>query len=443
MPNETSLVDMPFVSDIDGAEVCSAGTVIALVEFHSKMAVYWDEIGAFRSSLTHQLSLLRVLRYCGDTVLHPRLRSVTATERVLLGLYPRSLVSTMSVHLSHTEAESHRRLQLQAMMRLYEAEVESKRHRQRQDAKSDEYEEILTDQRLKLLSIEQSYTSTPASMMIGYEGGALAQSALQLLSLSNALRTLVLPVSSVVPFRQPSTLSTVPTTMVAPRIRVGFISSFFYDHSVGRLMVDLICGLDRGRFEVVIVVVVGSMSDRDPVGARLLRSASTLVTLSQQTGSARSSPSLFMSRCISHLRGLALDIVVYPEIGMDHTTLALASVRLAPLQLAFWGHPIPQGLENIDYYVSSDYFERSRQGRWLKRHRSDPIYSPPLSTPTLIKVQVRANAPPRRPLPFLRPASTCERHRDHTRVGQTAHCRRFPRTTALPGTAHNHEVLNR
>jgi predicted O-linked N-acetylglucosamine transferase (SPINDLY family) len=52
-----------------------------------------------------------------------------------------------------------------------------------------------------------------------------------------------------------------------------------------------------------------------------------------------------------------LDAVLYPEVGMDSMTLRLAALRLAPLQLASWGHPITTGLPTIDAFISSDAME--------------------------------------------------------------------------------------
>jgi predicted O-linked N-acetylglucosamine transferase (SPINDLY family) len=49
--------------------------------------------------------------------------------------------------------------------------------------------------------------------------------------------------------------------------------------------------------------------------------------------------------------------VIYPEIGMDATTLRLASLRLARVQLAAWGHPLTTGLATIDGYLSAQAFE--------------------------------------------------------------------------------------
>jgi len=52
-----------------------------------------------------------------------------------------------------------------------------------------------------------------------------------------------------------------------------------------------------------------------------------------------------------------IDVLAYPEIGMDQRTLQLASMRLAPLQMVAWGHPETSGLPTIDYYLSAAAFE--------------------------------------------------------------------------------------
>jgi predicted O-linked N-acetylglucosamine transferase (SPINDLY family) len=57
------------------------------------------------------------------------------------------------------------------------------------------------------------------------------------------------------------------------------------------------------------------------------------------------------------IAGSALDVLIYPEIGMDPLTVKLASLRLAPRQMASWGHPETTGLPTIDGYLTAEDLE--------------------------------------------------------------------------------------
>ncbi len=52
-----------------------------------------------------------------------------------------------------------------------------------------------------------------------------------------------------------------------------------------------------------------------------------------------------------------LHILIFPEIGMDAPTMAMAGLRLAPIQCVAWGHPVTTGLPTIDYFLSSELME--------------------------------------------------------------------------------------
>jgi protein O-GlcNAc transferase len=51
------------------------------------------------------------------------------------------------------------------------------------------------------------------------------------------------------------------------------------------------------------------------------------------------------------------DAIFYPEVGMDPVVCLLASLRLAPLQVASWGHPVTTGLQTVDWFLSGELLE--------------------------------------------------------------------------------------
>ncbi len=53
----------------------------------------------------------------------------------------------------------------------------------------------------------------------------------------------------------------------------------------------------------------------------------------------------------------SLDILFYPDIGMDALTYFLAFSRLAAVQCVTWGHPVTTGIPNMDYFISSEHLE--------------------------------------------------------------------------------------
>ncbi len=82
------------------------------------------------------------------------------------------------------------------------------------------------------------------------------------------------------------------------------------------------------------------------------RSRRTWIACATFTGAA-----LLPSMIAPAIRADALDALVYPELGMDATTFALAALRLAPVQCAAWGHPVTTGHATIDAYFSCGAME--------------------------------------------------------------------------------------
>lgn len=125
------------------------------------------------------------------------------------------------------------------------------------------------------------------------------------------------------------------------RIRVGFVSSHFRQCTVGGYFHRWITRLNRERFETFVYHL-------DPRRDGLTRE----IAVHCDHFSVRSGEGALHT---DGQRILAddLDVLVYPELGMDARTFLLAALRLAPVQCAGWGHPVTSGLASIDYFLSS------------------------------------------------------------------------------------------
>lgn len=62
-------------------------------------------------------------------------------------------------------------------------------------------------------------------------------------------------------------------------------------------------------------------------------------------------PSEMLQDIVEQIRRLRPDIVYYPSVGMNVRCVALATVRLGPIQIATMGHPATTNSEAIDYVV--------------------------------------------------------------------------------------------
>jgi len=163
--------------------------------------------------------------------------------------------------------------------------------------------------------------------------------------------------------------TTVPfTTAVAGsitnKVRVGFLSSFFRTHPVGRLLARVITGLDASRFDIhVINVGAREMIHEYDAIAQYLKNG----LASEAHWHMLPANSLHAANFVSLL---SLDVLVFGDVFMDAVTSHLAMLRLATTSIAFWGHPFTSGFSSIDYFVSSDLFE---EGYDRAKHFSEQL----------------------------------------------------------------------
>ena len=126
--------------------------------------------------------------------------------------------------------------------------------------------------------------------------------------------------------------------------RIAFVSAQIANHSVYNAITrGWLQRLDRKRF-VVDVFHLGVVTDAQTEAAR-----GAADHFEQGPHTIREWAKAIIDRCP--------DILIYPEVGMDQTTLQLAGMRLARTQLLAWGHPVTSGLPTLDYYLSADAFE--------------------------------------------------------------------------------------
>ena len=130
-------------------------------------------------------------------------------------------------------------------------------------------------------------------------------------------------------------------------IRVGIASQYFWNHSVWKAIVrGWFEKIDRERF-ALYAFYFGVRQDEETLLAK-----SSAAHFEQEAKPLR--------QWVQGIIDRQLDVLIYPEIGMDPMSVQLASLRLAPVQVATWGHPETTGLPTIDYFLSAEEMEPPR-----------------------------------------------------------------------------------
>jgi CRISPR-associated protein Csy1 len=146
------------------------------------------------------------------------------------------------------------------------------------------------------------------------------------------------------------------------RLRIGFASAFFHVGTVGRYFCNWVTELDRERFEVYVYHLFPGI---DEVAAPIERRADSF----RSYGGSRCRPTVVAP----DIRGDELDVLIYPELGMDVTSFALAGLRLAPRQYAAWGHPVTTGHPTIDGFFTCAAMEPDD----CEAHYTEPLIKLP------------------------------------------------------------------
>ncbi len=186
------------------------------------------------------------------------------------------------------------------------------------------------------------------------------------------------------------------------RLRVGFASNNFYDCTAGRYFESWVTQLDGDRFEAFVYHLNGVS---DPLTARIKASAAHWRDVAGQS----------LLQVADAIASDKLDILVYPEQGMNLLLFPLASMRLAPLQCVGWGHPVTTGHENIDVFFSPAMMEPAdHAGHYVEKLVTLPGLGTNYRLPTEQVAAIRADFQlPHDKLLFLVPQSLFKIHPDN------------------------------
>jgi predicted O-linked N-acetylglucosamine transferase (SPINDLY family) len=128
------------------------------------------------------------------------------------------------------------------------------------------------------------------------------------------------------------------------RTRLLVVSAHVRRHPVWDIILrGMIEHLDRRRLEIILYHTA-SICDSETLWARSRVDRFVQGPMPQRAW-------------LDQLRQDRPDVIFYPEVGMDAATSTLAALRLAPLQIASWGHPVTTGLPTIDLFLSGELLE--------------------------------------------------------------------------------------
>lgn len=203
----------------------------------------------------------------------------------------------------------------------------------------EEIDEWRDRQRLRLekmvedhVTVDVTKTLAPTSFLLAYQG----QPNRELME----LRGRILRGKDFVE-RRPSRISN-------RKPRIGFISAYFRDHTIGKLNLPRHRQLDRSAIEIVTIF---TSTSSDSITQAFQQVSDEFVHLPRS-----------LTQATNTLSRLNLDVLVYADVGMDSLTSTLVYSRFAPVQAVTWGHPDTTGSPMIDFFLSSSDLETQANG---------------------------------------------------------------------------------
>ena len=139
--------------------------------------------------------------------------------------------------------------------------------------------------------------------------------------------------------------------------KICFISdSFTTDTSVLRDRICIIGKLDRNKYDVYFA----SFYPYESISKNSIIAKVFMEKIKANYIYLGNNLSNNLDNARSILESFKFDYIVYPDIGMKLLPTLLAYSRIAEVQIATWGHSETSGIDTIDYFISSEYFENAQ-----------------------------------------------------------------------------------
>lgn len=125
-------------------------------------------------------------------------------------------------------------------------------------------------------------------------------------------------------------------------LRVGIATRHLFSHQVGYLYEGMIRELGRAGYVIEVFLIDGYIHNTsDSVYNTVLQHVHAIHPLTAE-----------LTVFIRAVREAKVDILIYPDLGLDPIPFFAAFARLAPIQVTGLGHVDTSGLDTVDYYVS-------------------------------------------------------------------------------------------
>ena len=164
------------------------------------------------------------------------------------------------------------------------------------------------------------------------------------------------------------------------KIKIGFISEYLTDHTIGKLFKGIILRLDKNKFEVIVFhtektkkgIILNQLKDAEKNG---------IIKNFFLPGNFNEKQKIILRE--------KLDILFYPEIGLSLELYYLSFIKLAKYQITSWGHPETTGNPSIDYFLTSKLIEANGSQKNFSEKLIHLDYLPMYYYTPLIKNEIK------------------------------------------------------